>query len=117
MREFFPAGSARAEDAGRDSRTSRLAAIRLRRQAVANRALHGADENVQLRKRGIDIWRHADALKLVVLDGHDEDAVLLPQVLGQLAGVDTLDVYVREAAGLIGVEAGQDADVLAPSSS
>jgi hypothetical protein len=45
-----------------------------------------------------------------VLDGDDKDAVGLPQVVGQLRGVDTIDLYGGDTVGKARLETGVESD-------
>src|SRR5262245_26429256 len=66
--------------------------------AVLQHVLHRLDKPIQLIERRVHARRHAHALDAVVRDGRDDEFALLPKMIGELGGVDPLDLHAGDRA-------------------
>ena len=57
-------------------------------KALLNYILNGFGESPDFLNRRIGVRRDADAVDVLVFDGRHENAMLVEQVLGQVAGLD-----------------------------
>src|SRR2546422_379903 len=86
---------------------------------VLKDVLHGFDKRVDLLEGSVDVRRYPQSvvaqvglLGIVVADGGDHDAVLIPKVRNELVGIHTVDRNDGQSPGLAGFEAGMQPDPL-----
>ena len=65
----------------------------IRSDPLREHLLHRVDEDVDLVERRVDIGGDSNAFELVVLDRDGHDPLLVPQVVGELGGVDPFNSY------------------------
>ena len=77
----------------------RLAAGRLfSRQSLTRNHNHHVAEAIQFAKRGIDVWRDTNALKLFVNNRRRKNSMLVEEIAADCAGIRSLDMHVGYGA-------------------